>query len=136
MNFFATQSLGRMDVPADLEYPEIDDCYDDRIPFDCKYKNQEQYRSKCIFDVRKSALFLSPKSIQECLILIDDAFGDRDVEYNDGIFNSDRYRNWLTREGTRDNIDSRICFSRNFREELYNRLLTIFKEYTSIHEMT
>lgn len=129
MIYFVTQGLGSKE-PVDPEFPEIDEYYNDSIPIERKYKNQEQYRNQCILDVHKSSLCLSQSTVQKCVALINDAFGEKDPVNNDCFYNSEQYREYLKTANMIDSAESRLIYGGIFRKELLDRLVDIFRDYS------
>lgn len=127
MIYFVTDSLGIMDFDPNDPSAACSDNNNEVQPHD--FSNQEEYREKLILNIRKSGLYIPLDLRNRITDLVNCAFGPWDAEYNDMFYNGEEYKTYLTANGWKDAPDKRFTYSRNFRENLYRDLDSLFHDY-------
>ncbi len=94
-----------------------------------KFAHQEEFRYKCLVDIRKNAIWF-PKSMRDSLEeLVNKEFGPADYDYCEMAYGSEEYQEYLKRNNLRDNYESRDLYATAFRRELFEDLDRIFEKY-------
>lgn len=97
-----------------------------------RFHNQEEAREHYLLEVRKTALDLPAEMRLDLLEIVDECFGEEDVDYNEMFINSKSYREYIFENELKDTDESRCKYAAIFKQKTMKAIDEVFKDYIRV----
>ena len=126
-----------MILAFDNNLPEVNDPIDEFFFYHMEwiekakysFAHQEEFRYKCLVDIRKNAIWFPKSMIDSLEELVNKEFGPVDYDYHEMAYGSDEYKKYLKKNKLKNTSEARDLFATAFRRELFEDLNRIFDKY-------